>query len=306
MNNKKMFLIIPPLVTALPLIIHNPTRAKADTAIKIVAMNNEGNNSSSSFPTLQSPSDQSNIGSEPTTGITASQPITITSNSQVSSYVPASVINKNKEQLQKQKEAKEAYLLLVAKKEAVAKAKAEAEARQKALEQEKAKEQQKALEQKKIEEQEKAKEQQKQEKITAEQETQTTQPSQQSQSQTTNTPPENTTPTSQTSSYTGGLNMNQTSGTVDISALASYMSSTVGGDVNKWIYTITHESGGDLQNWYNKAGGNPYTQGYTAYGVFQLLGHGEYLGMTLQEQITLAQQVFSSQGWGAWVASYGY
>lgn len=124
---------------------------------------------------------------------------------------------------------------------------------------------------------------------------------QQTQSNTTTQNVETETP-----NYSGGLNMNQTSGVIDINALSNYMAAAVGGSVEKWAYTIQHESGGDLTNWYNKAGGNSYTRGYTAYGVFQLLGHGEYYGMTLGEQITMAEKVYRSSGFGAWVASYSY
>lgn len=297
LNQKKLLFLFPPLLTALPILIHSPTKASADTSIRIVSLSQNGNE-------IQNLSNTTSlINSTPDTGIVASQPTSISSNSPVSNYVPVNVINKNKEELQQlrqKKEAKEAYLQLLAKKEAIAKAKELAE--QKAKEAQIVAEQKaRDLAKKQIkDEQEKADKEAEQKELLTQA---TTQSSQQETSP-------STTPTSSSStpspSYSGGLDMNQTSGTVDITALATYMSTTVGGEIDKWKYTIEHESGGDLQNWYNKAGGNPYTQGSTAYGVFQLLGHGEYLGMPLKDQIALAQQVFLSSGWGAWVASYGY
>ncbi|RZI48893.1 transglycosylase [Lactococcus kimchii] len=91
---------------------------------------------------------------------------------------------------------------------------------------------------------------------------------------------------------TGGLNMSQTSGQVDIQALANYMASSTansaGYSASEWAYIITHESNG-VVNSVNASSG--------AYGAFQLLGHGEYSGMPLSEQIAMASKLPA----GSWV-----
>lgn len=90
---------------------------------------------------------------------------------------------------------------------------------------------------------------------------------------------------------TGGLDMNQTSGSVDIQALANYMASTgsnAGYSASEWAYIITHESNGGVTATNASSG---------AYGAFQLLGHGEYAGMTLGEQIAMAKALPA----GSWV-----
>lgn len=90
---------------------------------------------------------------------------------------------------------------------------------------------------------------------------------------------------------TAGLDMNQTSGVVDINALASYMAShgsSAGYSASEWAYIIQHESTGSLTATNASSG---------AYGVFQLLGHGEYAGMTLGQQIEMASKLPA----GSWV-----
>jgi outer membrane biosynthesis protein TonB len=300
MKYKKILLIVPPLATVTPFILHGSIQAKADTTIKLVAINEDGTPSSQTYlngkivnSTTTSVSSPDVLNSAPETGISASQPTEIATNSTVSGYVPVNIINENSSKLDEQKKAKEAYQKLVEKRQA------EALAKQKAEEQARALAEQKAQQEKELAEQQAQKEAQQ----LSQQQAQNTSVNQSSQQ---NTGSQTTTTSNSTPNYSGGLNMNQTSGLVDINALANYMASTVGGSVDKWAYTIEHESGGDLTNWYNKAGGNPYTQGYTAYGVFQLLGHGEYYGMTLGEQISIAQKVYLSSGFGAWVASYSY
>lgn len=37
-----------------------------------------------------------------------------------------------------------------------------------------------------------------------------------------------------------------------------------------------------------------------AYGLFQLLGHGEHAGMSVAEQINMATNVYNAQGLSAW------
>ena len=105
-------------------------------------------------------------------------------------------------------------------------------------------------------------------------------------------PEVNTNKTTQTEQSVGGINLSQTTGSVDINALANYMVSNTanasGYSASQWATIITLESRGGL------TATNP-TSG--AYGVFQLLGHGEYQGMTLGEQIDMASHLPA----GSWV-----
>ena len=94
-----------------------------------------------------------------------------------------------------------------------------------------------------------------------------------------------------TTASASGLDLNQTSGSVDINAVASYMAArgtAAGYSASEWAYIIEHESGGSLTVANASSG---------AYGVFQLLGHGEYAGMTLGEQIEMAAKLPA----GSWV-----
>ena len=85
---------------------------------------------------------------------------------------------------------------------------------------------------------------------------------------------------------TYGLNMNQTSGSVDIGALAHYLAAVKGTfSADEWARIITRESGGSL------TATNPSSG---AYGVLQLLGHGEHAGMTLGEQLAMAMPLPAS------------
>ena len=89
----------------------------------------------------------------------------------------------------------------------------------------------------------------------------------------------------------GGIDLNQTSGAVDINALANYLASagmSAGYSASEWAYIIQHESNGNLTATNSSSG---------AYGVLQLLGHGEYQGMTLGQQIDMARGLPS----GSWV-----
>lgn len=89
----------------------------------------------------------------------------------------------------------------------------------------------------------------------------------------------------------GGIDLNQTSGSVDINALANYMAShgsSAGYSASEWAYIFEKESNGSLTATNASSG---------AYGVFQLLGHGEYAGMTLGEQIAMASKLPA----GSWV-----
>ena len=92
-----------------------------------------------------------------------------------------------------------------------------------------------------------------------------------------------------------GLNLSQTSGAVDINALANYMVSNTanaaGYSASEWAYIISRESGGNVSAMNASSG---------AYGALQLLGHGEYQGMPLSEQAQMAGKLPA----GSWVV-YG-
>ena len=82
---------------------------------------------------------------------------------------------------------------------------------------------------------------------------------------------------------TGGIDLNQTSGSVDVNALANYLAGagmSAGYSASEWAYIIQRESNGSVTVANASSG---------AYGVLQLLGHGEYQGMTLGEQIDMAR-----------------
>lgn len=90
-------------------------------------------------------------------------------------------------------------------------------------------------------------------------------------------------PPAQTPTYGGGIDLSQTSGSVDINSLANYLASagmSAGYSASEWAYIINAESGGSLTATNASSG---------AYGALQLLGHGEYQGMTLGEQIDMAR-----------------
>lgn len=81
----------------------------------------------------------------------------------------------------------------------------------------------------------------------------------------------------------GGIDLNQTSGSVDINALANYLAGagmSAGYSASEWAYIIQRESNGSVTATNASSG---------AYGVLQLLSHGEYQGMTLGEQINMAR-----------------
>lgn len=82
---------------------------------------------------------------------------------------------------------------------------------------------------------------------------------------------------------TGGIDLSQTSGSVDVNALANYLAGSgmsAGYSASEWSYIIQHESNGSVTATNASSG---------AYGALQLLGHGEYQGMTLGEQIDMAR-----------------
>lgn len=83
-----------------------------------------------------------------------------------------------------------------------------------------------------------------------------------------------------------GLDLNQTSGTVNVSALANYLAERKGTfSAGQWANIIMRESRGSVTATNASSG---------AYGVLQLLGHGEHPGMTLGEQIDMAMPLPAS------------
>lgn len=83
-----------------------------------------------------------------------------------------------------------------------------------------------------------------------------------------------------------GLDLNQTSGTVNVSALANYLAERKGTfSADQWANIIMRESRGSVTATNASSG---------AYGVLQLLGHGEHPGMTLGEQIDMAMPLPAS------------
>lgn len=94
-----------------------------------------------------------------------------------------------------------------------------------------------------------------------------------------------------TPSQAGGIDLNQTSGSVDVNALANYLAGagmSAGYSASEWAYIIQRESNGSVTATNASSG---------AYGVLQLLSHGEYQGMTLGEQINMARGLPA----GSWV-----
>lgn len=90
-------------------------------------------------------------------------------------------------------------------------------------------------------------------------------------------------PPASTLTSTSGIDLNQTSGSVDINALANYLAGagmSAGYSASEWAYIIQHESNGSVTATNASSG---------AYGALQLLGHGEYQGMTLGAQIDMAR-----------------
>lgn len=82
--------------------------------------------------------------------------------------------------------------------------------------------------------------------------------------------------------YTGGSSVN---------AVANEMASRTGVSASEWATIIQRESGGNA-NVSNASSG--------AYGLFQLLGHGEHAGMSVSEQMDMATSVYNAQGLSAW------
>ena len=99
------------------------------------------------------------------------------------------------------------------------------------------------------------------------------------------TPKETTsnTPVAKSSTgYTGSSSVND---------VANEMASRTGVSASEWAMIIQRESGGNA-NVSNASSG--------AYGLFQLLGHGEHAGMSVSEQMDMATSVYNAQGLSAW------
>jgi hypothetical protein len=80
-----------------------------------------------------------------------------------------------------------------------------------------------------------------------------------------------------------------------VSYAANQMAQNTGVSASQWVHVIMAESSGN-PNATNASSG--------AYGLFQLLGHGEYQGMSVDAQIAMATQVYQTQGAGAWAETW--
>lgn len=78
---------------------------------------------------------------------------------------------------------------------------------------------------------------------------------------------------------------------VNSGSAADKMASRTGVSASTWEYIIERESGGNA-NIRNSSSG--------AFGLFQLLGHGEHDGMSIDEQVNMAVDVYNAQGLSAW------
>lgn len=84
-----------------------------------------------------------------------------------------------------------------------------------------------------------------------------------------------------------------TTNTSSIDSVANQMAQRTGVSAAQWKGVIQRESGGNAHA-VNASSG--------AYGLFQLLGHGEHAGMSIEDQMDTAVKVYETQGPGAWVA----
>ena len=74
------------------------------------------------------------------------------------------------------------------------------------------------------------------------------------------------------------------------SSAAQEMAKRTGVSASTWEHIIARESNGN-PNARNASG---------AYGLFQLLGHGEHAGMSVSDQVNMATKVYNAQGLSAW------
>lgn len=118
------------------------------------------------------------------------------------------------------------------------------------------------------------------------------------QKQSSNTPvaaveaPKASSNTSVKTAQTSTTSKTTTTNTSSIDAIANQMAERTGVSASQWKGVIQRESGGN---------GSAVNASSGAYGYFQLLGHGEHAGMSVQDQIDTAVGVYQSQGSSAWV-----
>ena len=118
------------------------------------------------------------------------------------------------------------------------------------------------------------------------------------QKQSSNTPvaaveaPKASSNTSVKTAQTSTTSKTTTTNTSSIDAIANQMAERTGVSASQWKGVIQRESGGN---------GSAVNASSGAYGYFQLLGHGEHAGMSVQDQIDTAVEVYQSQGSSAWV-----
>ncbi|GAB2024315.1 transglycosylase [Lactovum odontotermitis] len=100
---------------------------------------------------------------------------------------------------------------------------------------------------------------------------------------------------STSSNATPAADTNSSMGTDVVSYAANKMAANTGVSAAEWTNIIMAESSGNPSAVNSSSG---------AYGLLQLLGHGEYPGMSVDEQIAMATQVYQSQGLHAWVVTW--
>jgi spore germination protein YaaH len=103
--------------------------------------------------------------------------------------------------------------------------------------------------------------------------------------------PQQTQQVSDQQTYTQPEETQTYSGNSSINSVAQEMQARTGVSAATWQQIINRESGGNA-NAVNASSG--------AYGYFQLLGHGEYAGMSTSEQVNMAANVYKAQGMSAW------
>lgn len=119
------------------------------------------------------------------------------------------------------------------------------------------------------------------------------------QKQSSNTPvaaveaPKASSNTSVQTAQTSTASKASTTDTSSIDAIANQMAERTGVSAAQWKGVMQRESGGNAHAVNSSSG---------AYGLFQLLGHGEHAGMSVEDQMDAAVGVYQSQGAGAWVA----
>lgn len=95
----------------------------------------------------------------------------------------------------------------------------------------------------------------------------------------------NTSGATQSSNNTGNTDSNV------VNYAAQQMANATGVSASQWAAVIMRESSGNPDAVNTSSG---------AYGLFQLLGHGEYSGMSVDAQVSMAAGVYQAQGAAAW------